>query len=146
MDQNLADGLALVDRHIAVTAARIARQAELIGSLAHSGQSPASAERLLTMLKQSLAGTQRYRKLLMADPVAYLARGDCDERMPPPETGNKSRFSEFMGEASYNQEETGCLEQGLDDEAEAIVAERQAPVLEDPGVATLDRPVLFAQA
>ena len=41
----------------------------------------------------------------------------------------KRRFSEFPGEASCNQEETGGLEQRLHDEAEPVVAQRQALVL-----------------
>jgi hypothetical protein len=55
------------------------------------------------------------------------------------------RLSQFPGEASCNQEETGGLEQGLDDEALAVVTERQALVLQDPGVAALDRPAALAQ-
>src|SRR3954447_23418650 len=57
----------------------------------------------------------------------------------------KRRFSEFAGEASRNQEETGGLGQGLDDEAEPVVAQRQALVLQQPGVAALDRPAPPAQ-
>jgi hypothetical protein len=60
--------------------------------------------------------------------------------------GSKRRLSQFPGEASCNQEETGGLEQGLDDEALAVVAQRQASVLQDPGVAALDRPAALAQA
>src|SRR5689334_17024351 len=58
----------------------------------------------------------------------------------------KRRFSELLGEAACNQEETGGLEQGLDDEAEPVVAQRQAPVLQQPGIAALDRPAALAQA
>src|SRR3954454_10848859 len=44
------------------------------------------------------------------------------------------RVSQFPFEASCNQEETGCLEHGLGDEAEAaVIARRQALVLEQPG-------------
>jgi hypothetical protein len=55
-------------------------------------------------------------------------------------------LSQFPSKASCNQEETGGLEQELDDEAEAVVAERQALVLQQPGVAALDRPAPLAQA
>src|SRR3954452_24925551 len=57
----------------------------------------------------------------------------------------KRRFSEFSGEAACNQEETGGLEQGLNDEPEAVVAERQTLVLQQPGVAALDRPAPLPQ-
>src|SRR3954454_3041166 len=57
----------------------------------------------------------------------------------------KRRFSEFLYEAACNQEETGGLEQGLDDEAEPVVAQRQPLVLQQPGVAPLDRPAPLAQ-
>src|SRR4051812_50080752 len=67
------------------------------------------------------------------------------ERRVYPQKISKRRFSEFAGEASRNQEETGGLEQGLDDEPEAVVAERQALVLQQPGVAALDRPAPPAQ-
>src|SRR3954454_19938303 len=58
----------------------------------------------------------------------------------------KRRFSEFLYEAACNQEETGGLEQRLDDEAEPVVAQRQPLVLQQPGVAALDRPAALAQA
>ncbi len=46
-------------------------------------------------------------------------------RAPSPTLGrSKRRLSQFACEASCNQEETGGLEQGLDDEALAVVAER----------------------
>src|SRR3954465_14344067 len=59
--------------------------------------------------------------------------------------GAKRRFSEFLYEASCNQEETGGLEQGLDDEAEPFVAQGEALVLQQPGVAALDRPAPLPQ-
>src|SRR4051794_41450604 len=58
----------------------------------------------------------------------------------------KRRFSEFSGEALCNQEETGGLEQGLDDEPEAVVAQGETFVLQQPGVAALDRPAPLPQA
>src|SRR3712207_9349426 len=64
----------------------------------------------------------------------------------PPDRAAKSRFSEFAGEAACNQEYAGALQQGLDDEAEPIVAQSEAPVLQHPGVAALDRPAPLAQA
>src|SRR3954464_13503610 len=57
----------------------------------------------------------------------------------------KTRFSELAGEAACNQEYTGGLQQGLDNEAEAIVAQRQASVLKHPGIAALDRPAVLSQ-
>src|SRR4051794_18852202 len=59
---------------------------------------------------------------------------------------SKRRFSEFAGEASRNQEETGGLEQGLDNEPEPVVAQGETFVLQQPGVAALDRPAPPAQA
>jgi hypothetical protein len=44
------------------------------------------------------------------------------------------------------QEETGGLEQGLGDEALAVVVQGQALVLEQAGIAALDRPAPLAQA
>ena len=60
-------------------------------------------------------------------------------------SGSKRRLSQFPGEAACNQEETVGLERGLDDEALAVVSERQALVLQDPGVAALDRPAALGQ-
>src|SRR5690242_6408921 len=57
----------------------------------------------------------------------------------------KRRFSEFLYETACNQEETGGLEQRLDDEAEPVVAQRQPLVLQQPGVAPLDRPAPLPQ-
>src|SRR3954469_6101683 len=45
------------------------------------------------------------------------------------------RVSELPGEAVCNQEYAGGVEQRLDDEAEPVVAQRQAPVFQDPGIA-----------
>src|SRR4051812_50229689 len=67
------------------------------------------------------------------------------ERRVYPQKISKRRFSEFSGEAACNQEETGGLEQGLNDEPEAVVAERQPLVLQQPGVAALDRPAPLPQ-
>ena len=58
---------------------------------------------------------------------------------------HKKRFSELAGEAACNQEYTGGLQQGLDNEAAAIVAQRQASVLKHPGIAALDRPAMLSQ-
>ena len=57
----------------------------------------------------------------------------------------KRRFSQFPSQASCNQEQAYGLEQALHDEALAVVAERQAFVLQQPGVAALHRPALPAQ-
>src|SRR3954471_7345318 len=60
--------------------------------------------------------------------------------------GPKRRFSELTGEAVCNQEYAGGLEQRLDDEAEPVVAQSQAPVFQDPGIAAFDRPAALAQS
>jgi hypothetical protein len=52
----------------------------------------------------------------------------------------KRRFSEFPSELACNQEYAGGLEQGLNDEAEPVVAQREAPVFEHPSIAALHRP------
>src|SRR3954451_25361572 len=57
----------------------------------------------------------------------------------------KRQFSELTGEAVCNQEYAGGLEQRLDDEAEPVVAQSQAPVFPDPGIAAFDRPAAPAQ-
>src|SRR3954451_1393696 len=57
----------------------------------------------------------------------------------------KRRFSELSRDAACNQEYAGGLKQGLHDEAEPIVAQREAPVLEHPGIAALDRPAPLAE-
>ena len=59
---------------------------------------------------------------------------------------HKGRFSEFLSETSCNQEYACGLEQGLDDEAAAIVTERQSPVLQQPGVGALHWPAPLAHA
>ena len=43
----------------------------------------------------------------------------------------KRRLSELTGEAACNQEEAGGLEQRLHNKLEPVVAQRQAPVLQD---------------
>ena len=58
---------------------------------------------------------------------------------------HKRRFSEFPSELACNQEYAGGLEQGLDDEAEPVVAQREAPVFEHPGIAALHRPAPLAE-
>src|SRR3954453_12682310 len=58
----------------------------------------------------------------------------------------KRQFSELTGEAVRNQEYASGLEQRLDDEAEPVVAQSQAPVFQDPGVAAFDRPAPLAQS
>src|SRR3954471_20801058 len=58
---------------------------------------------------------------------------------------SQRRLSQFADEAFCNQEETGGLEQGLDDEAEPFVAQGEALVLQQPGVAALDRPAPLPQ-
>src|SRR3954451_21428820 len=58
----------------------------------------------------------------------------------------KRQFSELTGEAVRNQEYASGLEQRLDDEAEPVVAQSQAPVFQDPGVAAFDRPAALAQS
>src|SRR4051794_2560259 len=57
----------------------------------------------------------------------------------------KRRFSELAGEAACYQEYAGGLKQGLHDEAEPGIAQGEAFVLEDPGIAALDRPGLLSQ-
>ena len=58
----------------------------------------------------------------------------------------KTRFSEFPYELFCNQEYACGLEQGLNDEATSVVAQRQSLVLQQPGVSALDRPAPLAQA
>jgi hypothetical protein len=58
----------------------------------------------------------------------------------------KRRFSEFPSELACNQEYAGGLEQGLDDEAEPVVAQREAPVFEHPSIAALHRPAPLAES
>jgi len=48
--------------------------------------------------------------------------------------------------AACNHEYAGGLEQGLYDEAEPVVAQSEALVLEHPGIAALDRPASLAQS
>ena len=60
-------------------------------------------------------------------------------------SGSKRRFSEFPSEPACNQEYAGGLEQGLDDEAEPVVAQREAPVFEHPSIAALHRPAPRAE-
>src|SRR3954471_2412628 len=55
-------------------------------------------------------------------------------------------FSELMGEAGCTQEYAGGLKQGLDNEAEPVIAQREASVLQDPGIAALDRPAVLSQS
>ena len=57
----------------------------------------------------------------------------------------KRRFSEFPSELACNQEYAGGLEQGLNDEAEPVVAQREAPVFEHPSIAALHRPAPLAE-
>ncbi len=58
----------------------------------------------------------------------------------------KKRFSQFACEFFCTQEYAGDLKQALDDEAEAVVAQGEALVLQQSGVAALDRPAFAAQA
>jgi hypothetical protein len=60
--------------------------------------------------------------------------------------GLKRRFSQFLCHASCNQKDACGLEQGLNDEAEAVVAQSETLVLQDPCIAALDRPAPFAQS
>jgi hypothetical protein len=55
------------------------------------------------------------------------------------------RFSQFTSDAPCNQKDAGDLEQRLDDEAEPVIAECEALILQDPGVGALDRPAPLAQ-
>jgi hypothetical protein len=48
-------------------------------------------------------------------------------------------------EAACNQEYAGGLEQRLDDEAEPVIAQREALVLQYPGIAAFDRPAALAE-
>src|SRR4051794_41616346 len=74
-------------------------------------------------------------------PTKLCVTGRTDFWKPP----LKRRFSQFAGDASCNQEDACGLEQGLDDEAEPVIAEGEALVLQDPGVGALDRPAPLAQ-
>ena len=58
----------------------------------------------------------------------------------------KRRFSEFPCEPGCNQKYACGLEQAFDDEAEPVVAQAEALVLQQPGVGALDRPAPLAQA
>src|SRR4051794_34124222 len=58
----------------------------------------------------------------------------------------KRRFSELAREAFCNQEYARALKQRLDDEPEPIIAQSEAPVLQHPSVAALDRPAPLAQS
>src|SRR3954463_14907989 len=49
----------------------------------------------------------------------------------------KRRFSELPGKSPCNQEYTSGLEQRLHDEAKPVVAQREAPVLEHPGISRI---------
>ncbi len=57
----------------------------------------------------------------------------------------RKAVSQFTGEASCNQEYACGLEHGLDDEAEPVVAQGQALVLQHPSIAAFYRPALLAQ-
>ena len=52
----------------------------------------------------------------------------------------------MTGEAVRNQEYASGLEQRLDDEAEPVVAQGEASVFQDPGIAAFDRPAPLAQS
>lgn len=57
----------------------------------------------------------------------------------------KRRFSEFPCEASCNQEYASGIQQGLNDKAEPVIAQREALVLQYPGIAAFDRPAPLSQ-
>src|SRR4051794_4529998 len=78
-------------------------------------------------------------------PPSETPRSGGNRRPIRTQTGCQRRLSQSADEASCNQEETGGLEQGLDDEPEPVVTERRALVLQEPGVAALDRPAPPAQ-
>src|SRR5215211_2630184 len=73
--------------------------------------------------------------------AATAAAGSRQPRSRVP----KKRFSELAGEAACNQEYTGGLQQRLDDEAEPVIAQGEAFVLEHPGIAAFDRPAVLSQ-
>ena len=50
------------------------------------------------------------------------------------------------GKPPCNQEYTSGLEQRLHDEVQPVVAQSEAPVLQHPGIAALDRPAALAQS
>src|SRR4051812_48978533 len=58
----------------------------------------------------------------------------------------KRRFSELPSKPPCNQEYTSGLEQRLHDEAKPVVAQGEALVLQNPGIAALDRPAALAQS
>src|SRR4051794_34733963 len=66
-------------------------------------------------------------------------------REPSPKS-LKRRSSELSGEAACNQEYAGGLKQGLDNEAEPVIAQSQTSVLKYPGIAAFDRPAPLAQS
>jgi len=58
---------------------------------------------------------------------------------------SKRRFSQFACQPSCSQEYACCLEQGLNDEATPIVAQGEALVLQQRGIAAFHRPALLTQ-
>jgi hypothetical protein len=52
----------------------------------------------------------------------------------------------LAGEPACNQEYAGGLKQGLDNEAEPIIAQGEPSVLKYPGIAAFDRPAPLSQS
>src|SRR6201986_745247 len=95
-------------------------------------------------------------KILMSKAVIHVCHSKYGQRKSRPggktsqlevimKTASKRRFSQFPSEPACNQEYAGGLEQGLDDEAEPVVAQREAPVFEHPSIAALHRPAPLAE-
>src|SRR4051812_28369920 len=56
----------------------------------------------------------------------------------------KTRFSQFLSQPGCNQEYASGLQQGLNDEVAAVVAQAEALVLQQPTERALDRPAVSA--
>ena len=61
-------------------------------------------------------------------------------------TNTSEAVSEFSGEASCNQEYASGIQQGLNNKAEPVIAQREALVLQHPDIAAFDRPAPPSQA
>ena len=101
-------------------------------------------KRRSTFVVRSGEVLERLRQLLGAA-KARAGQGFSGEDAEPDLHLVKRRFSEFPSELACNQEYAGGLEQGLDDEAEPVVAQREAPVFEHPSIAALHRPAPLAE-
>src|SRR6187401_1629747 len=113
-----------------------------------NGVSPSQAAKSRPARKPSGAGTRAVIAVAAIGPMPGIvmsrrATGSalaCRAISPSSSLScsSKRRFSELTGEAVCNQEYASGLEQRLDDEAEPVVAQSQAPVFQDPGIAAFD--------